>query len=393
MTASGETVDLSSIPGITVDKHGLGGAAQPVSEIVVALVAAAGVPVPMMSGRGMGHTRGTLDKLEAIPGFRADLSPEEFVAAVREVGGAIVGATPRLVPADRRLLALRAATGTIDSVPLIAASVLSKKFAEGAQRVVVDVKVGAGSLIPDDAGAEALAVLLVEVGRQWGRQVVCYLTDMDQPLGHRLGTLIELEEVVAILKGSADPRSRLLREVALVLAAEMLVLGERARSHAEARACVERLLAEGAALAKLRQVVARQGGDLRVLDDPGRAGRAALSETVRSPSAGFVTRMNAFDVGMAAVTLGAGRQRMDDVIDRTAGIVLEVKRGARVEPGQPLAVLHGNDGARIAAARQRFLAAVTIGAEPPAPRPLVRARVDAAGRHPVVSLDDLAACR
>jgi pyrimidine-nucleoside phosphorylase len=391
MTRSGEVLDLSAVPGVKVDKHGLGGAAQPVSELVVPLVAAAGVPVPMMSGRGMGHTRGTLDKLEAIPGFRADLAPGEIVAALRDVGGVIVGATSRLVPADRRLLALRATTGTIDSVPLIAASVLSKKFAEGADRVVVDVKVGSGSLIPDGKKAEELAALLVAVGHEWGRAVVCYLTDMDQPLGYRLGTLLELEEVVAILRGRMDPRSRLLREVALVLAGEMLVLGERAPSHARARARLEELIASGAALAKLREIVERQGGDPRVLDDPARGGTATHTLAVEVPATGFVARMNAFEVGMAAVTLGAGRQRMADAIDRSAGIVLRVKRGSRVERGEVLAVLHGNDQGRLEAARARLLDAVAIGPERPAARPLVRARVDASGWHPVDSIDDLAA--
>lgn len=393
MTRSGEILDLSEVPGIKVDKHGLGGTAQPVSEIVVSLVAAAGVPVPMMSGRGMGHTRGTLDKLEAIPGFRIHLSPAEIVAALREVGAVIVGATAELAPADRRLLALRAVTGTIDSVPLIAASVLSKKFAEGADRVVVDVKLGSGSLIPDEARAAELATLLVAVGRRWGKEVVCYLTDMNQPLGHRIGTAIELGEVVAILRGSTDRRSRLLREVAIVLASEMVVLGGRATTREEARALVEAQITSGAALGKLKAIVARQGGDAGVLDDLSRLPPASLAVEVPAPAAGFVQRMDAYGVGMAAVTLGAGRQRMEDAVDHAAGIVLAVKRGARVERGQTLAVVHGNDRARIEAARARLLDAVTIGAAQPEPRPLVRARADADGTHPVATIDDLEAER
>ncbi len=371
MLHSGEILNLSAVPGIKVDKHGTGGVAQPVSEVVAPVVAAAGVPVPMLSGRGMGHTRGTLDKLQAI-GCRIALSTDEFVRQLQAIGVAIMGATPELAPADRKLLSLRAATATVDTIELMAASIMSKKLAEGADRLVVDVKAGTGAFLRRDEDALALARLLVQIGQRHGVETVCYVTDMNQPLGYAIGTALEVLEVLEILSGRARPTSANLVEVCTTCCAEMLVQGGKASDLAAARREVAAVLADGRGLAKYRQMIEWQGGDVAAVDDPDRLPTAAQQVVVTAPRSGYIQEMEAHEMALAAVILGAGRQRVEDQLDFGAGIVLHEKRGAYVTNGQPLATIHVNNVRRLEEARARFTAAYRIGDEPPRGRPVIK---------------------
>lgn len=379
MVASGQTLDLSGVSGIKVDKHGLGGTAQPVSVILAPLVAATGIPVPMLSGRGMGHTRATLDHLETIPGFQAFLRPEEFRANLEHIGLFIGGATEEIVPADRKLLALRAVTGTVESIPLIATSIMSKKLAEGADRLVVDVKVGRGAFMQTYEEALALSQTLVSIGKRKGMETVAFITDMDQPLGYAVGAALEMQEAVEILRGREQELSKSLREVVLTLGEAMLLLGEKAQSRMQARAMLERVIAEGTGFEKLKEMVTRQGGDTQVLEDSGQLPRARWQKPIVAPTPGFVQEMDALEVGWSAVALGAGRQRVDAEMDRSAGFVLRKKRGHWVEVGEALAIMHFNEEVKGQEAEQRFSAACTIGPAPPPPRPLIKSRVDKEG--------------
>ncbi len=390
MLHSGEVLDLSAVPGIKVDKHGTGGVAQPVSEVVAPVVAAAGVPVPMLTGRGMGHTRGTLDKLESI-GCRITLSKEEFVRQLQAIGVAMMGATPELAPADRKLLSLRAATATVDTVELMAASIMSKKLAEGADRLVVDVKAGAGAFLRRDEDALALARLLVQIGQHHGVETVCYVTDMNQPLGYAIGTALEVREVLEILSGRARPASANLVEVCTTCCAEMLVQGGKATDLAAARREVAAILADGRGLAKYRQLIEWQGGDVAAVDDPERLPRAAQQVVVTAPRSGYIQEMESHEMALAAVILGAGRQRVEDRLDYAAGIVLHEKRGAQVMAGQALATIHVNDTRRLDEAQARFSAAYTIGDAPPSGRPVVKWVVRAGGEQVVGSPSDVRA--
>jgi pyrimidine-nucleoside phosphorylase len=379
MVESGQTLDLSTVPGIKVDKHGLGGTAQPVSVILAPLVAATGVLVPMLSGRGMGHTRATLDHLETVPGFRAFLRPEEFVANLRDIGLFIGGATEEIVPADRKLLALRAVTGTVESIPLVAASIMSKKLAEGTDRLVVDVKMGRGAFMQTYEEALALSETLVSIGTRKGMETIVFITDMDQPLGYAVGAALEMREAVEILRGREQGVSKSLREVVLVLGEAMLLLGGKARTRSQARATLERVIAEGRAFDKLKEMVTRQGGDTRVLENPDLLPQARWQKDIVAPTTGYIQHMDALEIGWSAVALGAGRQRIDAEIDRSAGFVLKKKRGHWVEAGETLAIMHFNEQAGGLEAEQRFLSACIIGPNPPSHRPLIKNRVDRGG--------------
>jgi pyrimidine-nucleoside phosphorylase len=374
MLRSGRTLDLSPVQGIKVDKHSTGGVGDKVSIALAPLVAACGVPVPMVSGRGLGHTGGTLDKLEAIPGFRIDLAAEEFVRIVREVGCCMMGQTAEIAPADKHIYALRDVTATVECIPLIVASILSKKLAEGIDALVLDVKVGRGAFMRDEERAQALAEALVRVGSGAGKRVVALLTDMDAPLGVAVGNAIETREALDVLAGGG-PRD--LVECTLRLAAEMLVLGGRAETESDARAKLAGAIGSGLAARTAERMIEQQGGDPRVVADRTRIPVAAEEVMVEAPAEGFVVAVDALQIGLAAVAMGAGRTRADQSVDHGVGIFVDIKRGDRVSRGQPVARLlaRRRDMDEIA---QRVRSAFTIGDTPPEARPLLLGRISGA---------------
>lgn len=369
MVRSGEVMDLSSVPGVKVDKHSTGGVADTTTLALAPLVAACGVPVAKMSGRGLGHTGGTLDKLESIPGFRVELTPERFVAQVRKIGVAVIAQSPDIDPADKKMYALRDVTGTVPSIPLIVGSIISKKIAGGADAIVLDVKSGSGAFMKSEQDARRLAAELVRVGEALGRTVVAFLSDMDQPLGNAIGNALEVREAIHVLKGGGPPS---LREVVLTLGSKMLVLGEAASDEAEARTRLVAAIDSGAALRKFADWVREQGGDPEVVNDQALLPRAAKSRVARAPRAGHVAGFDAEGVGRAAMLLGAGRARKEDPIDPAAGIQLLRRVGDEVAAGEPLAMLYAEYDMRIDEAEARFLRSVRISDEPVTPRPLIR---------------------
>lgn len=372
MTRSGAVADLSGIPGIKVDKHSTGGVGDKVSLVLAPWVAACGVPVPMISGRGLGHSGGTLDKLEAIAGFRTALSLAEYRDQVARIGCALIGQTPELAPADRRLYALRDVTATVESIPLICGSILSKKLAAGIDALVLDVKFGRGAFMPDLAAARELATTLVRVGRAAGKQVRALLTRMDAPLGRTVGNALEVAESIAALRG-AGPAD--LMEVTRALGVEMLMLGGLATTPAEANARLDAALTSGAALEKFRAVIAAQGGDARVVDDPARLPVARHVEPALAPRSGWVTAVDARAVAFAALRLGAGRARAEDAVDPAVGVAGLVQVGEAVAVGQPFAWLHANDLTGLPEARALLAGAFTVGEAPVQPPPLVADRL------------------
>jgi pyrimidine-nucleoside phosphorylase len=371
MLHSGTRVDLSDIPGPKVDKHSTGGVGDTTSLVLAPIAAACGVTVPMVSGRGLGHTGGTLDKLESIPGFRVDLDLAAYRRVARECGLVLVGQTAEIAPADRVLYALRDATATVESIPLITASILSKKLAEGIDALVLDVKCGDGAFMSRPQDARALATSLATIGRDLGTPVRALLTDMNEPLGPAVGNALEVRAAVACLRGDARGP---LAELSLELAAEMLVVGGVAADLAAARARCHRAVADGTALERFRRVVVAQGGDGRVCDDPDTVlPRAARVELVRADRAGFLSRLLAWPIGQASMLLGAGRTTVASRVDPAAGIVLHRRVGDPVAVGDVLAELHVNPRHEpdLPAARELFLTAVNI-LEAPGPRgPLV----------------------
>jgi len=368
MVASGEQIDLSAIPGAKVDKHSTGGVADTTTLVLAPLVAAAGVPVVKMAGRGLGHTGGTIDKLESIPGFRVRLTREELVRQVQEIGLAITAQTGNLVPADGKLYALRDVTATVESIPLIASSVMSKKIAAGADAIVLDVKVGSGAFMPDLAAARELARTMVVIGREMGRRTVAVITNMDEPLGMMVGNALEVKEAIAVLSGQGPQQ---LLEVCLTLGGQMLHLAGAAAGAEEGRRKLEALLAGGKGFTKLKEFIAAQGGDAAIVDKPDRLPQAAQQVTVTVPHSGYIVDVRARLVGEAAMLLGAGRVTKESPIDLAAGIELKKRRGDYIRSGETLAVIHGNDPARIARVQEKLRAAYTLAAEPPQPQPLV----------------------
>ena len=368
MARSGDRVDLSHIPGIKVGKHSTGGVGDKVSIVLAPLAAACGVTVPKMSGRGLGHTGGTLDKLESIPGFRVALSLDEYKAMLATVGCCIISQTASIAPADKTLYALRDVTGTIESLPLIASSVMSKKLAEGSNALVLDVKCGRGAFMQRPAEARALARSLVSIGSAAGVRTEAFITRMDVPLGRAVGNSVEIAECIDLLRGQGpeDPT-----EVIVSLGARMVRLAEKAATDDEAAAKVRAALTSGAALAKLREMIAGQGGDASVVDDPGRLPSAALTRLIAAPRAGFVTSLDALLVGRAAVALGAGRDKKGDAVDLSAGILLHKKPGDAVTTGEAVMELRYNDPARLDAAAALATQAMVVGDLAPAPQPKV----------------------
>jgi pyrimidine-nucleoside phosphorylase len=374
MRDSGTVIDLASVPGLKVDKHSTGGVGDKVSLCLAPWVAACGVPVPMVCGRGLGHTGGTVDKLESIRGFRTDLSIAEFRAQVRSIGCAMIGQTEDLAPADKKLYALRDVTATVESVPLITASILSKKLAEGIDALVMDVKVGAGAFMKTLADARTLAKSIVRVAQLGGVRVTALLTDMNAPIGYAVGNALEVREACWALhpSGSGSPTPpRDLMQNTWALAREMLVLGGVASSTKQADALLRDALESGRALHKMQALVEAQGGDPDVVTDPSRLGVAPHTQTITVHQTGFVTAIDAYEIGMCATLLGAGRTRKEDTIDPGAGIVLAVQRGDKVARDTTLATLYSSDPTRLQRVAPRVRAAFRIGKRAPAARPLV----------------------
>ena len=357
MLHSGDVLDFSHVAAPKIDKHSTGGVGDKVSIALGPMAAACGVAVPMMSGRGLGHTGGTVDKLESIPGFRTELDPSEFGVILERIGMVLAGQSETLVPADRRIYALRDATGTVPSIPLIASSIMSKKLAEGLDALVLDVKVGRGAFMKDLDRARLLAETMVGIGRSVGTPVVAVLTDMNQPLGRAVGNANEIVEAIEVLKGGGPPD---LVEVCYRLTEEMLVLGGIEADRPAARRRLQEAISSGAAFEKLEQVVEAQDGDPRVLHDPSLLPRAGHEEVVTAPRDGYVARIDAFDIGTAALRLGGGRERKEDAIDPAVGLSVEVKVGDRVETGQPLAVVAWNNGGKLADSLPMITAAFEI---------------------------------
>ena len=351
MIDSGKVLDFSSIPGAKVDKHSTGGVGDKISLPLAPLVAACGVKVPMVSGRGLGHTGGTLDKLQSIAGFRVDLSTAEYERLVRKVGCCLIGQTAEIAPADKKLYALRDVTATVESVPLIASSIMSKKLAEGIDALVLDVKVGRGAFMKTKKDASLLARTMVAIGKRMGKKVVAVLTDMDEPLGCAVGNALEVKESIDILRG-AGPAD--IRALTVELGAHMLRLGGVAKDLARGRGMIGDAIRDGSGLAKFREIVAEQGGDVRMIDDPSRLPKAAHVEDVLATKTANVQEIDAEAVGVAALVLGAGREKVDDVIDPAVGIEVLAKRGTRIVKGEPLARIHYNSSARLEESRERL---------------------------------------
>ena len=376
MMHSGEVVDLS---GAGVDKHSTGGVGDTTTLVLTPLVAACGAKVAKMSGRGLGHTGGTLDKLESIPGCTVSLSQEAFVEQVRRIGCAVIGQTGDLVPADKRLYALRDVTGTVDSVPLIASSILSKKLAAGAHAIVLDVKTGSGALMQTLKDSIELAQAMVRIGTLAGRPILAMVTGMDQPLGTHVGNALEVKEAIDILSGRADDRSADLREVSLLLGGQMLLAAGVAASRDEARRLLEQALQSGAGLDKLREMIAAQGGDACVCDDTGLLPRARYILPVPALRDGYVCSMDTTGIGYAAQGLGAGRARKTDVIDPAVGLVMAARIGDPVRAGEPIAHIHANDEARGREAVARMQRLVQLSDTQPQKPPLILAEVTPQG--------------
>lgn len=367
MARSGDTVDLSAFGDRSVDKHSTGGVGDKTTLIVAPIVAACGGKVTKMSGRGLGHTGGTVDKLEAIPGYMTTLAPAAFLRQVQEVGVAVIGQSGNLAPADKKLYALRDVTATVDSIPLITASIMSKKLAAGSKNIVLDVKVGSGAFMKTPADARTLAAEMVKIGKACGRNTAALITDMDTPLGNAVGNILEVKEAIAVLRGECDGA---LREVCEALATEMLVLFS-GMTPADAKKRVKETVDSGAAFAKLREWIKAQGGDVRCIDDPARFACAPYSMAVKCTADGFVTAMNAEEIGAVASVLGAGRAVKTDTIDPTAGILLAKKTGDRVTVGDTLCTLYTSKRETLAPAAARYAAAIAVGDAPPETKPLI----------------------
>jgi pyrimidine-nucleoside phosphorylase len=363
MVHSGVRVDLSDISGVKVDKHSTGGVGDKTSLILAPLAAACGVPVPMMSGRGLGHTGGTLDKLESIPGFRVNLSLDEMKAALSKTGCAMIGQTAQIAPADKKLYALRDVTGTVESIPLISASIMSKKIAEGIDALVLDVKTGSGAFMKTEADSRLLAESLVAIGNASGVRTEAIITAMETPLGRAVGNALEVVECVEVLKGNG-PQD--LIDVSVELTARMLALGRVADDLPAARQQVQRAIASGAGLDRFRQIIEMQSGDPKVVDDYGRLPHVSDRWNVVASRDGFVTALNAELVGRASVVLGAGRDRVEDPVDPAVGVMLIARPGDAVRAGDPVLELHFRDSARLEAAKRLASQAITIGDETPA---------------------------
>jgi len=368
MVTSGIRVDLTGIPGIKVDKHSTGGVGDKTSLILAPVVAACGLPVPMMSGRGLGHTGGTLDKLESIPGFCVRLSLEEMMRALEKVGCAMIGQTDRIAPADKKLYALRDVTATVESIPLISASIMSKKIAEGIDALVLDVKTGSGAFMKSEADSRRLAESLVSIGNASGVRTEAIITDMDTPLGRAVGNSIEVIECIEAMRGQGPSD---LMDVTMALTVPLLVLGKAASTPADARRMAQRAIDSGAALERFKRIIEVQGGDPNVVDDESRLPKVDNRYVVKADRSGYIVRMDAGLVGRASVALGAGRDRVEDPVDPAVGILVNAKPGASVRAGDALLEVIYRDEERLRHATELLTRAIAIGDAPPPPRPLI----------------------
>jgi pyrimidine-nucleoside phosphorylase len=369
MLHSGQVLDLSDIPGVKVDKHSTGGVGDKTSLVIAPIVAAAGLPVPMISGRGLGHTGGTLDKLESIPGFNVNLSIADFRRVLKACGCALIGQTPEIAPADKKLYSLRDVTATVESPYLICASIMSKKLAEGIDALVLDVKTGNGAFMKQEKDAVYLAELMVETGRRMGKKIIALITDMEQPLGRKVGNALEVEECLEVLAGGGPED---LRELCLDLSAWMLTLGGKCAKVSEGREIAAELIANGRARDKFREIIRLQGGDTQIVDDPSRLPKAKRTAHAVSMKSGYITAIRGEQVGIASMLLGGGREKKEDSVDPAVGIVLEKKVGDEVKEGSSLCTIHFNSEARKGEALAMLATSFEIGPTKPAARPLVR---------------------
>lgn len=369
MAGSGDMLDLSQIQGVKVDKHSTGGVGDKTSLALAPMVAACGLPVAKMSGRGLGHTGGTIDKLESFPGFTTSLTRQQFLDNVNRIGIAIMGQTADLAPADKKLYALRDVTATVDNMSLIASSIMSKKLAAGAEAIVLDVKTGSGAFMKQEADARALGEEMVRIGRNAGRRMSAVISDMDQPLGRAVGNALEVKEAIETLQGGGPED---FRELCLVLGSQMLMAGEKARSREEAEKILKGVIQDGSALEKLAQFVEAQGGNPQAVYRPELLPRADIVKTVPAPVSGYVSHIACDEVGICSLILGGGRETKESRVDLSVGLVLNKKVGDYVEVGEPLALIHANREERAAEAERRFLAAVAIGGTAPEKRSLIK---------------------
>ena len=378
MLHSGEVLDLSFLPAKKVDKHSTGGVGDKTSLVLAPLVAAGGLYVPMISGRGLGHTGGTLDKLESIPGFRVGLSVLDFHRVLKACGCSMIGQTEKIAPADRKLYALRDVTGTVESPYLICASIMSKKLAEGTDALVLDVKTGSGAFMKKEEDAVFLAELMVETGERMGKQMVALITDMNQPLGRMVGNAMEVQECIEVLHGGGPAD---LRELCLELAAWMFYLGDAVKSVETGKKLSEQIIASGKAFERFRQMVELQGGDISAIDDPTRLPSADYHVDVASPAAGYVTAIACEQVGTACVILGGGRERKEDSVDPAVGIVVHKKIGDKVSAGESLCTIHCHSDAQASRAKSLLLESYAIAAAAPANKPNLVHRVIYKGEY------------
>lgn len=367
MVESGDQIDLSAIEGIKVDKHSTGGVGDTTTLVLGPLVAAVGVPVAKMSGRGLGHTGGTIDKLEAIEGFHVELTSEQFTKQVNELKLAVIGQSGNLTPADKKLYALRDVTATVSSIPLIASSIMSKKIAAGADAIVLDVKTGEGAFMKTIEDSEALATAMVRIGNNVGRNTMAIISDMSQPLGNAIGNALEVKEAIDTLAGKGPED---LTELCLVLGSQMVVVGEKADTLEEARKMLEAVIADGSALQIFKDFIEWQGGNPAVVDNPELLPQAAYQIAIEAQTSGYITYMEADEIGTAAMILGAGRATKESEIDLAVGIVLHKKVGDRVEAGEALATFYANSE-NITDAKEKFLSNITISEQAAEAPPLV----------------------
>ena len=381
MIHSGEVIDLSAIPGVKVDKHSTGGVGDKVSLILAPLVAACGVPVPMISGRGLGHTGGTLDKLESIPGFRTDLSISEFKRVLQEIGCVMIGQTKEIAPADKKMYALRDVTSTVESIPLIAGSIMSKKLAEGIDALVLDIKTGRGAFMRSYERSLELGRTLVDIGNGSGKETIGFITDMNQPLGTAIGNRLEVVECVECLNGIAgnDDASADLMELTCVLSGAMVYLGKKARSIEEGTEKCRKAIADGSAYRKFIDLVRAQGGDVEAIENLERYPLSNYLLEIKSREQGFIQAIDSYELGMASAALGAGREKIDDIIDMKAGILLKKKVGDTVEPGESLALLYTDRENAVSQARKRISDAFSISPIKPPKLPLIIDMIDKNG--------------
>ena len=376
MVHSGKIIDLSSIPGIKVDKHSTGGVGDTTTLALVPMVAAAGVPVAKMSGRGLGHTGGTIDKLESIKGFKTELSQNKFISIVKKVGASIISPTLDLAPADKKLYALRDVTGTIDSIPLIVSSIMSKKLAAGADAILLDVTTGSGAFMPEYKDALKLGKIMVDIGVELGKEAMAVISNMDEPLGFAIGNSLEVKEAIEVLK-NRGPED--LRNLCLELGAYMLKLGGAAKNYEEGRNRLEKILKEGTAISKLKEIIAAQGGNPKIIDKPELLPHAKHCTKIKAVMSGYIQKIDSRLVGESAMLLGAGRDKKESKIDLSVGITLKKKVGSRVNTNEDLAEVYYNDSKKLKKAKNKLFSSFIIGNKNPKKLPLILATISKEG--------------